>query len=326
MQRPRISRGTWVFAAGALAVVLGVALWAGWARSPEPLPPLTVVTGGSGGVYHVYGAELAEVALPEGSTAVSTGASVENVQLVDSGAADIGFALTDVAALAIEGRRPFDTPVSVAALARVYDNRTHLLVRADLPVERADELAGHRVDVGDEGSGTELIADRVLDLAGLDPHEDITRTNSSIGESTRALRTGSLDAVFWSGGLPTEAVTELAASAPVRLVDLAEYVEPLRREYGDVFTEQSIPAGTYPGVPPVITIGVPNVLVVGDDMPDDTAEEITRSLFAAREELVEAHPVALHLNPRVAVATGPVPLHPGAARYYRSQKEAFAEE
>ncbi|MBB4929692.1 hypothetical protein F4561_000512 [Lipingzhangella halophila] len=326
MQRPRIVRGTWAFAAGTLAVALGAALWTGWARSPEPLPPLTIVTGGPGGVYHVYGAGLADVVLPDSGTAVSTGASVENVQLVDSGAADVGFALTDVAALAVEGRPPFEEPVSLAALARVYDNRTHLLVRSDLPVKEVSGLEGYRVGVGDVGSGTELIADRVLELAGLDSHEDIARENQSIGESTRALGAGRLDAVFWSGGLPTEAVTELAESASVRLVDLADYVEPLRREHGDFFTEQSIPAGTYPDVPPVRTIGVPNLLVVADDMPDEVAEEFTRSLFAAREELVEAHPVALHLNPRVAIATHSVPLHPGAARYYRSQKEAYADD
>ncbi|WP_046471948.1 TAXI family TRAP transporter solute-binding subunit [Allosalinactinospora lopnorensis] len=322
---PRIVRGAWAAAAGAVAAAVALAFWAGWGRTAAPLPSLTIATGGPGGVYHVYGASLAESALSRSARAMPTGASVENVRLVAEGEADVGFTLADVAALAVNGQPPFDEPHSVAALARVYDNRTHLIVRDDLPVERADELAGHRVSVGDEGSGTELIADRVLELAGVDPQDDITRRNQSIRESVLAIRAGWLDAVFWSGGLPTEAVTSMAESAPIRLIGLAEYVEPLREEHGDFFTEQSIPAGTYPGVPHVRTIGVPNLLVVSEGMPDEMAEEITRSLFAARDELVEAHPVALHLNPRVAIATLPVPLHPGAAGYYRSQKVAYAD-
>lgn len=141
-----------------------------------------------------------------------------------------------------------------------------------------------------------------------------------LAESGEALRLGNIDAFVWSGGLPTQAVADLAGQAPIRLLDLAEWVVPLTSAHGLHYTELPVPAGTYPGVPGVRTVGVPSLLVVRSDLPDEVAESLTRSLFEARAELAVRLPAALQLNERSAIATLPVPLHPGAARYYEDVK------
>ncbi|WP_150236749.1 TAXI family TRAP transporter solute-binding subunit [Nocardiopsis quinghaiensis] len=319
---------------GALLTVLATASLLTWSqpRPPEPLR-LSVGTGGTGGVYHVYGTGLAQAATAYPDTeivALTTAASVENNRMVAAGAVDAAFTLADVAALAVAGDPPFGEPLPVSAIARLYDNHTHLVVRADSPYETVSDLAGNTVSVGARGSGTEMMAERLLDLVGLGEaapgartgERDVTRLQLSIGASARALEEGRIDAFFWSGGLPTQAVADLAGRTPVRLVDLADHVPGLIDRHGEYFSELPVPAGTYPGVPAVRTIGVPSLLVVSASMPDDVARDLTRLLFDSRAELVRFHPVALHLHPRSAIATLPVPLHPGAADYYREVKYA----
>ncbi|OOC55538.1 MULTISPECIES: TAXI family TRAP transporter solute-binding subunit [Nocardiopsis] len=322
---------------GALLALLATASLLTWSqpRSPEPLR-LSVGTGGTGGVYHVYGAGLAQAATAYPGTeivALTTAASVENNRLVAAGDVDAAFTLADVAALAVAGDPPFGEPLPVSAIARLYDNHTHLVVRADSPYETVADLAGSTVSVGARGSGTEMMAERLLDLAGAGEaapgartgERDVTRLRMPIGASARALEEGRIDAFFWSGGLPTQAVADLAERVPVRLVDLADHVPELIDGYGEYFSELPVPAGTYSGVPAVRTIGVPSLLVVNASMPDDVARDLIRLLFDSRAELVRFHPVALHLHPRSAIATLPVPLHPGAAAYYREVKYANDE-
>ncbi|MFD6953206.1 transporter [Nocardiopsis sp. TSRI0078] len=319
---------------GALLALLATVSLLTWSqpRTPEPLR-LSVGTGGTGGVYHVYGAGLAQAATADPDTeivALTTAASVENNRLVAAGAVDAAFTLADVAALAVAGEPPFGEPLPVSAIARLYDNHTHLVVRADSPYESVSDLAGSTVSVGARGSGTEMMAERLLDLVALGEaapgvrtgQRDVTRLRLPIDASARALEEGRIDAFFWSGGLPTQAVADLAGRTPVRLVDLAEHVPELIGRHGEYFSELPVPAGTYPGVPAVRTIGVPSLLVVNTSMPDDVARDLTRLLFDSRAELAGFHPVALHLHPRSAIATLPVPLHPGAAAYYREVKYA----
>ncbi len=329
---PRLWAVTRALAAGSLAVAVLT-----WAYPPYPAPlRLSIGTGGAGGVYHVYGAGLAEVTGPRQDTeitALTTAASVENNLLVADGSLDVAFTLADVAALAVSGDEPFDHPLPISAIARLYDNHTHVVVRADSPYEEISDLAGGTVSVGAMGSGTEMMADRLLDLSGLEavpPGEEpgtdpagVVRLQLSIGNSALALENERIDAFFWSGGLPTDAVADLAERLPIRLLDLAGHVPELVEEYGEYFSELPVPAGTYPQVPAVRTIGVPSLLVVNTRMPERQAEEFTRLLFESQDDLIDIHPVALHLHPRSAIATLPVPLHSGAAAYYQSVKYAY---
>ncbi len=319
---------------GVSAALLLVAASLTWS-SPRHGSPLRISlgTGGEGGVYHAYGSALAAVSEERDDTeviALTTAASVENNRRVASGALDAAFTIADVAALAVNGEPPFEEPLPITAVARLYDNHTHVVVRADSPYHRVSDLAGTTVSVGSLGSGTEMMAERLLDLAGVPEAVPgagpaagaAVRLRLSVETSARALESGRVEAFFWSGGLPTQAVADLAERTPVRLIDLGEHVPELVDRYGDFFSELPVPTGTYPGVPAVRTAGVPSLMVVHRDMPDATAEALTRLLFGSRAELAAFHPVALQLHPRLAISTLPVPLHPGAAAYYHEVKNA----
>ncbi len=162
-----------------------------------------------------------------------------------------------------------------------------------------------------------MIALRLLEVAGLDPDADLSKRGLGVGESVQALRDGSIDGFFWSGGVPTGAITDLTTTDDVRLLALDSYLEPLRERFGEAYEEAEIEAGEYEGVPATKTIGVPNLLMVPADMPDDFAYRVTKLLFDGKERLATVHKAAESLDPKTAreVVT-PVELHPGAQRYY----------
>ena len=165
----------------------------------------SIATGGSGGVYQVYGGGLADLMtdeLPDApTTAETTSASVDNLILVAEHDSDIGFTLSDTAIDAVQGDASFDAPLDLRALATIYPNITQVAVKADSGIERIEDLEGKTVSVGSPNSGTEVIALRLLEVAGLDPDEDIDKRGLGVGESVQALRDGSIDGFFWSGGV-----------------------------------------------------------------------------------------------------------------------------
>jgi TRAP transporter TAXI family solute receptor len=310
-------------AVGLVLVATG-ALVVSYERRSPPVSGLTIATGGAGGVFEAYGEGLAAAARQAFPAAdvrvVPTAASVANLRLVASGAADVGFTLADTAGAAVAGQEPFGAPLPVVALARLYDNHVHLVVRAQSPVARLADLRGAVVSTGAVDSGTDLFAGRLLGAAGLDPDRDIKRHRLALAESAAALREGRLDAFFFSGGLPTAAIAELATTTAVRLIPLAEWVPALRAAYGEFYEERTVLASTYGLSGDTLTIGVPNLLVTRADMPEETAYALTDLLFSAKATLVAAHPEAARLNRRAALATYPLPLHPGAARWHRTKK------
>jgi uncharacterized protein len=290
----------------------------------SPHGQLRIATGGPGGVYYVYGQGIAEAVrqnLP-GLTALvlATGASVDNLRMLAGGTAEVAFALADSAAAAMAGEAPFDAKLPIAALARLYENYLHVVVPAAGAIHRLADLAGHRVSLGAPGSGTEVIAGRLLAVAGLDPARTMTALHYGIDDSAQALAAGRIDAFFFSGGLPTAAVSALCRSTPIRLLGMGELVTPLRKRYGELYTERTIPVSAYGLADPVPTVGVANYLVVAASFGEELAYRLTRLLFERRDLLASAHPEARRLDHLAAIGTYPVPMHPGAVRYYREAK------
>ncbi len=283
---------------------------------------LSIATGGTGGVYFVYGGALADQITQnvEGveATAEATSASVDNMQLIGDESSDVAFTLADTAADAAEGREEFvGRPVSGQALAQLYTNYTQVVAPAGSGINSIEDLRGRSVSVGSPGSGTEIIALRVLEAAGIDPDSDIDRQQLGVDESVDAVRDGTVEAFFWSGGLPTGAVTDLATTNQIVLLPTVDYLGALRSQYGEVYEETIIPAGTYEGVDEdVSVIGVPNYLVVNESMDEELAYQITRLLFDQQDALAEAHPEARNLDRDTAPQVPPLELHPGAERYY----------
>jgi uncharacterized protein len=312
----------------ALAVGLTTATAACGADEPSvPSGPLRIATGGSTGVYYRYGEAIATVVrarVPQLTpTVLVTAASAQNLEMVAAGDAEIGFAQADTADAALRAGAP------IAALARVYDDYLHLVVRADSDIEELDDLRGHRVSIGGSGSGTIGTVARLLDAAKLvaarpDPARppQVTTVQLNLDESVQALRAGAIDAFFFSGGLPVAGILALKSQLPIRLVEISgEPVDELRRNHGQFYAEHSVPASTYGLAKNVTTIGIANYLVVSSArMTADTAYALTRALFEGRAGMATEHPAAARLNVREAINTYPLRLHPGATRWYRETK------
>jgi TRAP transporter TAXI family solute receptor len=305
-------------AACALALACGPAPGAGPRR-------ISIATGGTGGVYYPLGGALARLVSESvpgvEATAEVTSASVDNLKLIRTRQADVAFTLADSLLDAHLGRGAFaESPVPVAALAVLYTNYTHLVARAGAGVVRVADLRGKVVSTGSAGSGTEVIALRMLEAAGLDPRSDVKAQSLGAGPSADALRDGKLDAFFWSGGVPTAAVLDLfhALTGELRLVPNGELVDALNGKHGGaLYRRVVVGKGVYPGVAEdTAVVGVSNVLVVHPAMTDDLAYRITRLLFDRRADLEAVHGEARHLTLETAVAGSPVTFHPGARRFY----------
>jgi TRAP transporter TAXI family solute receptor len=279
-------------------------------------------------VYYPYGGALARLVsekIPNTqATAEVTGASVDNLKLMQLGKVDLAFTLADTLAEAVSGTGPFkETGAvgSVRTLAVLYTNYTHIVVREGSGIRKVADLKGRTVSVGAPGSGTELIADRVLAAAGIDPRKDITRHSLGVSESAGALKDGKVDAFFWSGGLPTAAIQDLAATPGTSMSLLAsdDLVPFLQRDFGkDRYSVAVIPGGTYRGAEKELgTVGVQNLLVASSQLSDDLVHDIVRVLFENKDALVAAHPEARHLEKPSSFDGVPAPYHPGALRYYK---------
>lgn len=288
---------------------------------------ISIATGGTGGVYYPYGGGLAKV-LNENlpgirASAEVTAASVDNLKLIRDGKADIAFALADTVADAVNGRGAFSgAPVPAASLAVLYSNYTHLVTLVASGIHSVADLRGKRVSTGSPGSGTEVIAFRILRAAGVNPDADVTRQGLGASESADALKDAKIDAFFWSGGLPTAAVQDLSHSSgiTIRMIPTGELVSVLQREHGPLYFPLQVPAGAYPGVSsPVSVIGVANVLVVNRSMPEPLAYDITRILFEKQNELAAIHPEARTLSLATAVKGSPAEFHSGARRYFKER-------
>lgn len=288
---------------------------------------LSVATGGTGGVYYPYGGAIAKVLNDHlagvRATAEVTAASVDNLKLLADGRADLAFTLADTLADAVAGRESFDgRPVPAASLAVLYSNYTHLVTLAPAGIRTVADLRGRTVSTGSPGSGTEVIALRLLRAAGLDPDVDVRRHALGVSESVGALKDGKVAAFFWSGGLPTSAVQDLAHTPgmAVRLIPTADLLPVLQRDYGDLYAPLEVPAVAYRGLDgPVAVVGVDNVLVVSRAMSDDLAYDITRLIFEHQGDLAAVHPEAAKLSLETAAGASPAEFHPGAVRFYRER-------
>ena len=318
---PAVDRRT---ALRALGLLGGLALAPGCAAGFADTR-LRMATGPTEGGYFTVGTTLAqiwhrELGLSTVPRVLATAGSTDNLRLLDSGGADLVFCQVDVAADRAACCSP-DDPTSPRALARIYDDVVHVVVPAASAIRTMDQLRGARVSFGGSGSGAQFVARRLLQAADLDADTDMTSVQLGISESSAALAAGDIDAFFWAGSLPTQGISTLAAQLTIRLLDLADVVGRLRVIYPE-YSAGTIPAGSY-GIPqPVTSLMVRNVLLVRADTPDLLAEALVEALFSTQDELARSSRAALTMDPRAAIGTQPLLLHPGAERFYR-RKDTF---
>ena len=290
---------------------------------------LSIATGGTGGVYYPTGGAYAELIneYMDGYSAVAevTGASVENVGLVARGDSDMALALADTVFQAYSGTGRFgpegELPQleNLRALGSAYPNAVHIVTIEGSGITSLQDLAGKRVSVGAPGSGTELSAQTIMSANGI-TYEDIDEQLLNFNETTDALRDGQIDAGFLSVGPPTSSILSLAETRDINLVSLSEEEVAAAVEADPTFASYTIPGGTYAGQDEdTVTVGTPNVIIVSAELDEEIAYTFTSTLYEHIDEVIAVHPSANDTTPEFSLSSTPIPLHPGALRYYEEQ-------
>jgi len=289
---------------------------------------LSIATGGTGGVFYPYGGGIAKVItehLPNTeATAEVTAASVDNLKFLKQGNSDLAFTMADMAQDAVTGRDVFSDfgKVPVRTLAVLYSSYSHLVVRADAGISSIPDLRGRVVSTGAAGSGTTVIARRMLQAAGLDPGRDIREQSLGVAQSVDAIKDGKIDAFFWNGGLPTASILDLVNTPGVKanFIPTDTQLPRLEQMFGPkLYYRDIIPKATYNNDAEIPVVAVANLLVASEEMPEALAHDITQVLFDQQAELAAIHPQAKTLSLKSALTGSPVPFHPGAIRFYRER-------
>lgn len=313
------------FVAG-VSILVFVALLAFSARQNRREMPLRlrIATGGESGVYYSYGEAIAEVLEKKFNvpvTAQSSGGSVENLRLARQGRVELAFVQNDIMTYAYNGTDLFSTEGpfrEFSAVAGLYPEFCQIV--AGRNIEKIQDLAGKKISIGDEGSGTEQNALQILNAYGLS-YTDILPEHLSFAGSVAAFKEGKIDAFFCTAGVPTPAITDLAASGKAHLLSVGEaHARALISRY-PYYSWQTIEAGVYPGIEEQAeTVALQATLIASDKLDGQTVFEILETLFGERAALSRLCEKAELLDPETAVNGIPIPLHPGAEKYFFKKK------
>jgi hypothetical protein len=284
---------------------------------------INVLTGGTSGVYYPLGVALGGVigkAMPGVKTSVqATKASVENLNLLQAGRGEIAFTLGDSLSDAWKGNEDagFKAPLTkLRGIAAIYPNYIQIVATKDSGIRTLADLKGKRVSVGAPKSGTELNARVIFKAAGLD-YKDFSKVEYlPFGESVELMKNRQLDVTLQSAGLGVSSLRDLAISVPTVVVPIPADI--VKKTNDPAYVVATIPAKTYEGQDEdVQTAAVQNFLVTHDGVSDDTVYQMTKALWTNLDQLVAAHSAAKAIKLSNALAGMPIPLHPGAAKYYK---------
>ena len=286
---------------------------------------ISFASGGTSGTYYPIAGAISNLWTDkvDGLTVdvQSTGASAENLNLINKGEAEVALVQNDVMYYAYTATESFanvDKNESFLTLGTVYPEVVQLVVSGDAGIETLADLKGKAVSIGDVGSGVESNAKQILAAAGIGLDE-ITVRNLGFGESANGIKDKTLDAAFVTAGTPTTAVTELAATNNIKVLSLDQTViDQLCADYG-YYTEFTIPADVYGTATDAKTVAVKATIVVKADLSEGLVYNMTKALFENLDVVAEAHAKGKELSLKGAVDGVSVPLHPGAAKYYSEQ-------
>ena len=282
---------------------------------------INVLTGGTSGVYYPMGVALSKIyseALPDAKVQVqSTKASVENLNLLQQGKGEVGFSLGDSVKMAAEGNADagFAAPLDkLRGIAAIYPNYIQIVASADSGIKTLADLKGKSVSVGAPKSGTELNARAILEAAGM-TYDDLGKVEYlPFAESVELMKNRQIDATLQSAGLGVASLKDLSTSIPMTVVTVPTEVTD---KLGAPYIAAEIPAGTYDGqTESVPTVAVINYLITSDAVSDDVAYAMTKSMFENLDEMKAAHSAANDIDVQKALLGMPVPVHPGAQKYY----------
>lgn len=283
---------------------------------------VTIATGGASGPYNIIGTTLADTyskTYGVNSRTQTTGASVENVNLIKEGKIEMAFTMSDVVSQAVEGTEGFTEPTdTISQIAALYPNYVQIVTTADSGIETFDDLKGKRIAVGDQNSGVEVNARTLLEGHGI-TYDDIEVDYLGYAEAADGLRAGQIDAAFLTSGLPNASLLELSQSLDIRMVsvDPAKVAEIAQDE--SYFVALEIPADTYGNEEAIPTAAIMNALIVKSEMSEDDVYKLTKTFFENLDTLENSHQAAADITLEAAQEGLVAPLHPGAERYFSEQ-------
>ena len=298
-----------------------------WRNRQQEQPPaqgINILTGGTSGVYYPLGNALSAIygkALPNAKITVqATQASIQNLSLLQAGRGEVAFALGDSVGLAWKGEADVGFPSKLDKLrtiAAIYPNYIQIVATKDSGIKTLADLKDKRISVGAPRSGTEVNARRVFQAAGLS-YDMMSVQYLPFGESVDLMKDGQLDATLQSAGLGVASIRDLANSVPITIVPVPPEIVA---KMGDrAYIAKPIPAGTYKGQDrEVMTVAINNLLMTRSDVPAELVYTMTRRLFENLDQLSTAHAAAEAISLENAAQGSPVPLHPGAERYYQER-------
>jgi len=325
--------------AGLSTGLAGLLLPAATGCTPKERPDRITVAGGeTGGFYLEFATLLAGLLQRNGvaahAVALTTGGSLENMELVESGKATFAIALADAAAQRANpqaagtlqapgaGQAPPTAPGAIAAVGKVYENYVHCIVRRESGIGSLADLGGKTVAIGEARAGTSLTAHRIIAASGLSTGFDgaraIREVNLGLNDGLAALREGSVEALFWSGGVPTAAIAAANRETGLGFLDLSAVLPTLRNRYGAYYDRVLIPEEAYRDAPAVWTVGVANLLLCRYDLDGPTVRRTVELLVGHAQELIPRSSLGVQfLSQETLINTADVPLHPVAAAAYR---------
>ncbi|GAF56954.1 LOW QUALITY PROTEIN: TRAP transporter solute receptor [Psychrobacter sp. JCM 18901] len=256
---------------------------------------LTIATGGASGPYNIIGTSLSEVYVKTfgvNSKTQTTGASVENVNLLTQGKVDMVLALSDVVTDAVEGKNNFEQPITnIQQIAVLYLNVVQIVTSKKSGIKNIEDLRGKRIAVGDQGSGTEVNARTLLEGFGI-TYDDVTVDYLGFAEAADGMKAGKIEAAFFSSGLPNSSLMELEQGLDLQIVTINQ--DKLKEIIATkpYFKTFEIPAGTYGNETAVPTAAIMNALLVSSDLSEADGYKLTKALFDNLDGLKTAHQAA----------------------------------
>ena len=297
------------------------------APAPAPAPAesfyLNIATGGTAGTYFPLGGAFAEIwnaNIPGANvTAQSTGASTANINLLFDKKIEIAMVQNDIAWYSFNGEAMFEGQEfsDLRGMAILY-NEPMQMISIDPTVKSLADIKGKRVSVGAIGSGNEANARQIIAAAGLDFDKDIEARFLPYAETVSGMKDKQIDVAIFTTGMPNAGIQELALQSEIFVVPFdADVTAKLMADY-PYFTELTMPANTYTGqTVDVPTITVKAMLVVSADMTDELAYELTKQIYENHDRVKAAHTVGQFITPENALKGMPIPLHPGAEKYFK---------
>lgn len=313
-------RSLWLATAGAGCALAGV-------RPARAAEFINILTGGTSGVYYPLGVAMSKLfseKVPNVRPSVqATKASVENLNLLQQGRGEWAFSLGDAMQFAWAGDAEAGFPRKLDKLRTVgaiYPNYIQIVALRESGVRTLADLKGKRVSVGAPKSGTELNARAILGAAGLS-YQDLGKVEYlPFGESVDLMKNRQLDATLQSAGLGVSSIRDLSNAVPITVVEVPQAIVD---KVGTPYIGATIPAGTYDGQDAAVhTAAVPNYLVTRAGLADDLVYQLTAAVYGNVPDLVAAQSAAKAIDPKTAASNPPIPLHPGAERYFRERGSA----